>query len=61
MLNSFFQSCYYQLRNISKVKCFLSINDTEKLVNTFVSSRLDLCNACPLQWLQLAQNVARDY
>jgi len=39
----------------------LSINDTEKLVNTFVSSRLDLCNACPLQWLQLAQNVARDY
>lgn len=37
------QSCFYQLRNISKVRCFLSLNDTEKLVHAFISPRLVYC------------------
>ncbi len=29
------QSCFYQLRNISKVRRFLNFNDTEKLIHAF--------------------------
>ncbi|KAK7898230.1 hypothetical protein WMY93_019083 [Mugilogobius chulae] len=36
---------FYHLRNISKLRPFLSLADAEKLVHAFISSRLDYCNA----------------
>ncbi|KAI3373392.1 hypothetical protein L3Q82_021939 [Scortum barcoo] len=56
---------FYHLRNIAKIRHFLSQSDAEKLVHAFVSSRLDYCNSllsgCPnksLKTLQLVQNAA---
>ncbi|KAI5619891.1 hypothetical protein C0J50_20553, partial [Silurus asotus] len=55
----------FQLRNISKLRNMLSISDAEKLVHTFMTSRIDYCNAllggCPaslINKLQLVQNAA---
>lgn len=39
------KTTFYHLRNISEVRCFLSLSDYEKLVYAFVSSRLHYCNA----------------
>ena len=59
------QTCYFQLRNIAKIKSLLSKQDLEKLVHAFISSRLDYCNSlfptlkrCSLHRLQLVQNAA---
>ncbi|XP_034541124.1 uncharacterized protein LOC117814108, partial [Notolabrus celidotus] len=59
------RSAYFHLRNISKIRHFLSQSDAEKLVHAFVTSRLDYCNSllsgCPnksLKILQLVQNAA---
>ena len=35
------KKAFYHLRNIAKVRPFLSQNDAEKLVHAFISSRLD--------------------
>ena len=59
------QSCFMHLRNIARIRPFLSFNDLNKVVNALVSSRLDYCNAlytglsqsC-LHRLQLVQNAA---
>ena len=39
------QSCFFQLRNIAKIKSILSTPDLEKVVRAFLSSRLDYCNS----------------
>ena len=59
------QSCYFQLRNISKIKSFLSPPDLEKVIHALISSRLDYCNSLysglckkTLSRLQLIQNSA---
>ena len=59
------KTAFYHLRNISKVRGFLSLQDSEKLVHAFISSRLDYCNALyngltkqMLNTLQLIQNAA---
>ena len=59
------RSAFFHLRNIAKIRHFLSQNDAEKLVHAFVTSRLDYCNSllsgCPnksLKTLQLIQNAA---
>ena len=56
---------FYHLRNIAKVRLFLSQADTEKLIHCFISSRLDYCNALlsglpkkSIGRLQLVQNAA---
>jgi hypothetical protein len=36
---------FYHLRNIAKVRPFLSQADTERLSHAFITSRLDYCNA----------------
>ena len=36
---------YFHLRNIAKIRNFLSKTDAEKLIHAFVTSRLDYCNA----------------
>uniref|UniRef100_A0A8K9XAS1 Reverse transcriptase domain-containing protein n=1 Tax=Oncorhynchus mykiss TaxID=8022 RepID=A0A8K9XAS1_ONCMY len=35
---------YFHLRNIAKIRNFLSKNDAEKCIHAFVTSRLDYCN-----------------
>ena len=59
------QSCFYHLRNISKLKPILTPQDLEKIIHAFVSSRLDYCNglyttlnSSSLHKLQLVQNTA---
>ncbi len=39
------QSCFAQLRQLTKIKSFLSPADLEKVIRAFISSRLDYCNA----------------
>ena len=59
------QSCYLQLRTISKIKPILSHSDLEKVIHAFIFSRLDYCNSLlaginqkSLSRLQLVQNAA---
>ena len=56
---------FYHLRNISKIRKMLSLHNAEKLINAFVTSRLDYCKALlsgcansTLKGLQLIQNAA---
>ena len=42
-VNQITKSCYHHLRSISKVRKYLTRDSTEKLINAFVTSRLD-CN-----------------
>ena len=59
------KSCYFNIRNIYRIRKFLSTEDTKILVNAFVTSRLDNCNSLLyglphglLHKLQLVQNCA---
>ena len=59
------QSCFFQLRNIAKIKSFLSYSDLEKVIHAFIYSRLDYCNSLysglnkkNISRLQLVQNSA---
>lgn len=59
------RSAFFHLRNIAKIRGFLSFKDAEKIIHAFVTSRLDYCNSvlagCPnssLRTLQLIQNSA---
>ena len=59
------RSAYFHLRNIAKIRHFLSQKDAEKLIHAFVTSRLDYCNSLlsgcsstSLKSLQLVQNSA---
>ena len=64
-IKSIAKTSFYHLRNIAKVKPFLSQTDAERLVHAFVSSRLDYCNALfsglpkkTISQLQIIQNAA---
>ena len=64
-ISSICKSASYHLRNISRIRKFLSTNTTEILVHAFVSSKLDHCNSllynvpkCALKKLQSVQNAA---
>ena len=59
------QTCFFQLRNIKKIKSLLTPKDLEKLIHAFISSRLDYCNSlfttlssASLHRLQMVQNAA---
>lgn len=39
------RAAFFHLRNIAKIRNFLSKFDAEKLIHAFVTSRLDYCNA----------------
>lgn len=63
-INSVVKTCFYQLRLLAKAKPFLSFKDLEKLIHTFISSRLDYCNSLYLgisqqtmSRLQIVQNA----
>ncbi|KAI3367387.1 hypothetical protein L3Q82_026245 [Scortum barcoo] len=51
------RSAFYHLRNIAKIRHFLSQSDAEKLVHAFVSSRLDYCNS---PFIRLPKQVVKD-
>ncbi len=38
------KSAYYHLKNIARIRCFVSSQDLEKLVHAFITSRVDYCN-----------------
>ncbi|XP_077957075.1 uncharacterized protein LOC144406165 [Gasterosteus aculeatus] len=58
------RTAYFHLRNISKIRNFLSQSDAEFFFHAFVTSRLDYCNSLlsgrckSLKPLQLIQNAA---
>ncbi len=59
------QSCFYQLRNIAKIRPILTFRDAETVIHAFISSRLDYCNSLfsclnqkTLKRLQIVQNSA---
>jgi len=39
------KSAFFHLRNIARIRTFLSLPDAEMLVHALVTSRLDYCNA----------------
>lgn len=56
---------FYHLRNIARIRSYLSTLDAKKLTHALVFSRLDYCNALysgltkkAIDWLQLVQNSA---
>ena len=58
-------AAYYHLRDIDRIRPFLTVETTERLVHAFVTSRLDMGNALfygitrgQLQRLQRVQNSA---
>jgi hypothetical protein len=64
-INNICKSSFYHLRNIAKIRKFISFQTTETLVHSFVSSKLDNCNSLLLglpnkllEKLQFVQNAA---
>ena len=64
-IKSITKTAFYHLKNISRVKGFMSQKDQEKLIHAFISSRLDYCNGLltglpqkSIKQLQLIQNAA---
>uniref|UniRef100_A0A4W6FHD0 Reverse transcriptase domain-containing protein n=1 Tax=Lates calcarifer TaxID=8187 RepID=A0A4W6FHD0_LATCA len=59
------KTAFFHLRNIARIRSFLSMADAEILVHAFVSSRLDYCNVLlsglprtSTKSLQMVQNAA---
>ncbi len=59
------KSAYYHLKNIARIRCFVSSQDLEKLVHAFITSRVDYCNGLltglpkkTIRQLQLIQYAA---
>ncbi|KAF7647519.1 hypothetical protein LDENG_00171160 [Lucifuga dentata] len=43
-VKSLSRNCFYQLRNISKLRSFVPYSVSETIIHAFISSRLDYCN-----------------
>ncbi len=59
------KSLQYHLKNIARIRCFVSSKDLEKPVHAFITSRVDCCNGLltglpkkTIRQLQLIQNAA---
>ena len=44
-VSSVVKASFFQLRLLAKVKPYLSQKDLEKVINAFITSRLDYCNS----------------
>ena len=58
-------ACFFKIRLLAKTKSYLSFKDLERVINAFVTSRLDYYNAlyvgmdqASIKRLQLVQNAA---
>ncbi len=45
------KSSFFQLRFVARVKVYLSPNDLERVIHTFIMSRLDYCNSILTMWV----------
>ncbi len=56
------KSASYHLKNIARIRCFVSSQELKKLVHAFITSRVDYCNDLlpkkTVRQLQLIQNAA---
>ncbi len=64
-VSSICKTAFFHLKNISKQRPMLSMSNAEMLIHTFVTSRLDYCNAllggcsaCLINKVQMVQNAA---
>jgi len=64
-INSVVKASFFQLRQITKLKPFLSFKDLERVIHAFITTRLDYCNSlyvgvnqATLYRLQIVQNAA---
>ena len=64
-ITSMCKSCFFHIKNIWKIRKFISFDACETLVHAFISSRLDFCNSLLygmpkylIQKLQRVQNAA---
>ncbi len=64
-VSSICKTAFSHLKNISKLRPMLSMSNAEILINAFMTSRLDYCNAllggcsaCLINKLQMVQNAA---
>ena len=64
-VTSIVKNCHAQLRNIGKIRQYLSSDASTNLIHAFISSRLDYCNSLhfalqdtDIQRLQKVQNTA---
>jgi len=64
-VKSVVRCCFFNLRNIAKIRSVVSKEELEMLVHAFISSRLDYCNALytcfnksSMDKLQVVQNAA---
>ena len=64
-INQLVSECYYHLKNVGKIRRYLSIPDAEKLIHALISSKFDYCNSLfygiktsSLKKLQRVQNYA---
>ena len=64
-VNSVCKSAFYHLRNLSRIRKYISMQSAEVLVHAFVTSKLDFCNSLlyglthqATQKLQSVQNAA---
>lgn len=64
-INSVVKSCFLQLRQLTKVKSFLSFKDFQRIIHIFILTRLDYCyglyvgiSQASLSRLQMVQNAA---
>ncbi len=62
-VNYLVRNCFYQLRNIAKLRPVVSTVELEMIIHSFISSRLDYCNSLftclsnsTLKHLQVVQN-----
>ena len=37
--------CWYHLKNIAKIRRYLTVDEAKKVINAFVCSKIDYCNA----------------
>ena len=64
-VNNIIRSCYCQIRSLSKIRKYLTVESSKKLTHAFVTSRLDMLNSLLvnlpdtlIKKLQLIQNNA---
>ena len=64
-VNTIVKGAFYYIRNISKIRKYISASTTEILIHNFVSSKLDFCNSLlfgaqkrDIAKLQSVQNAA---